>query len=213
MNYLYNKLVRSMAAVVVGLGVMFTALSVMTTAPRAATLIVDSNGQLTGATGLFFGVALPLFDVSFVEGTCAQVFGTCDSSGFDFASSADAVVAGSALRTQVFNNSPFDDPENTFGCTDLALCTVYIPFGLGTASDLLSTIVQNRGSGLSTIVFSPFGLAISADLSNDPEAVFAKFTPSVSVVPLPAALPLFGTGLGFIGFVGWMRRRKLAADA
>jgi len=31
-----------------------------------------------------------------------------------------------------------------------------------------------------------------------------------SVVPLPAALPLYGTGLAIMGFVGWRRKRKLA---
>ena len=32
-----------------------------------------------------------------------------------------------------------------------------------------------------------------------------------SAVPLPAALPLYGTGLAVIGFFGWRRRRKAAA--
>ena len=32
-------------------------------------------------------------------------------------------------------------------------------------------------------------------------------------VPLPAALPLFGTGLGIMGFIGWRRKRRLAAEA
>ena len=32
----------------------------------------------------------------------------------------------------------------------------------------------------------------------------------VAPVPLPAALPLFGTGLGILGFLGWRRRRKMA---
>lgn len=31
--------------------------------------------------------------------------------------------------------------------------------------------------------------------------------PGVSEVPLPAALPLFGTGLALMGFIGWRRRR------
>lgn len=30
----------------------------------------------------------------------------------------------------------------------------------------------------------------------------------VSPIPLPAALPLFGTGLAIMGFIGWRRRRK-----
>lgn len=34
-----------------------------------------------------------------------------------------------------------------------------------------------------------------------------------SVVPVPAALPLFGTGLAIMGFIGWRRKRKIAAVA
>ena len=34
-----------------------------------------------------------------------------------------------------------------------------------------------------------------------------------SAVPLPAALPLYGTGLGLMGLFGWWRRRKAAAAA
>ena len=32
-----------------------------------------------------------------------------------------------------------------------------------------------------------------------------------TVIPLPAAFPLFGTGLGILGFLGWRRRRKAQA--
>ena len=38
-------------------------------------------------------------------------------------------------------------------------------------------------------------------------------SPGVSNVPLPSALPLFGTGLAIMGFVGWRRKRKTAATA
>jgi len=31
---------------------------------------------------------------------------------------------------------------------------------------------------------------------------------SVSAVPVPAALPLFGTGLAVMGFIGWRRKRR-----
>jgi len=34
---------------------------------------------------------------------------------------------------------------------------------------------------------------------------------NVSVVPLPAALPLYGTGLALMGFVGWRRRKAATA--
>jgi hypothetical protein len=39
----------------------------------------------------------------------------------------------------------------------------------------------------------------------------APVTQELGAVPLPAALPLFGSGLALIGFVGWRRKRKNAA--
>ena len=39
-----------------------------------------------------------------------------------------------------------------------------------------------------------------------------NFTPSTAAeTPLPAALPLFATGLGALGLLGWRRKRKQAA--
>lgn len=38
-------------------------------------------------------------------------------------------------------------------------------------------------------------------------------TVSASAVPLPAALPLFGSGLGVLGLLGWHRKRKKAMAA
>jgi hypothetical protein len=35
----------------------------------------------------------------------------------------------------------------------------------------------------------------------------------VSDVPLPAALPLFATGLGALGLLGWRRKKNAAALA
>lgn len=36
---------------------------------------------------------------------------------------------------------------------------------------------------------------------------------TVSAVPLPAAFPLFSSGLGILGLFGWWRRRRMAAEA
>jgi hypothetical protein len=38
------------------------------------------------------------------------------------------------------------------------------------------------------------------------------FSP-ISATPLPAAMPLFATGLGFVGMLGWRRKRKARAIA
>lgn len=39
------------------------------------------------------------------------------------------------------------------------------------------------------------------------------FSSTVSAVPVPAALPLFGTGLAVMGFVGWRRKRTMTAKS
>ncbi len=46
---------------------------------------------------------------------------------------------------------------------------------------------------------------------NGGDAEFRAVFNSVSQVPVPAALPLFGTGLALMGFFGWRRKRKAAA--
>ena len=39
----------------------------------------------------------------------------------------------------------------------------------------------------------------------------ATYLAATSPVPIPAALPLFGTGLGTMGFIGWRRKRRAAS--
>jgi hypothetical protein len=39
------------------------------------------------------------------------------------------------------------------------------------------------------------------------------FTLGATATPLPAALPLFASGLGGLGFLGWCRKRKATALA
>ena len=50
------------------------------------------------------------------------------------------------------------------------------------------------------------------DPSGKPEAWMAQISlkaPPIDPVPLPATLPLFATGLGALGLLGWHRRRKM----
>ena len=45
----------------------------------------------------------------------------------------------------------------------------------------------------------------------DPSGYTEAWVAHLSNVPLAAALPLFATGLGAMGLVGWRRKRKSAA--
>ena len=57
-------------------------------------------------------------------------------------------------------------------------------------------------------VFSLYNDGTDTGISTD----LATFTPA-STTPLPAALPLFATGLGGLGLLGWRRKRKAQAAA
>ncbi len=53
-----------------------------------------------------------------------------------------------------------------------------------------------------------FGIGASGNHDN---FTIKRIAVDVTAIPLPAALPLYGTGLALIGFLGWRRRRKAAA--
>jgi len=60
---------------------------------------------------------------------------------------------------------------------------------------------------------APIDLARSKFDVADPGTLTGNFvsgtiSPVLSVVPLPASLPLFGSGLAALGFIGWYRKKK-----
>ena len=58
------------------------------------------------------------------------------------------------------------------------------------------------------------GFSGCAVIYSDPHAIDGYIHPatfSVTPTPLPAALPLFATGLGALGLFGWRKKRKAAA--
>lgn len=68
----------------------------------------------------------------------------------------------------------------------------------------------NAPGGASVSISGPFTYLALVDTSNQGGDGFDVDAISVSAVPLPAALPLLAGGLGFMGFVGWRRKRKAA---
>ncbi|MEX1034494.1 MAG: VPLPA-CTERM sorting domain-containing protein [Sneathiella sp.] len=143
------------------------------------------------------GVSNPwYFDQHEVDG-----LGNNDVVIFDF----DQVVK---LETIVF--SYFDDEVHWF-------------WGSPTPNDEFSGFLDTDGDGVLNLVgvnfdgnpFNVGGIAgeifgIGAWGNNDD---FKIKSMTVSAVPLPAALPLYGAGLAVLGFVGWRKRRKAAALA
>jgi hypothetical protein len=67
---------------------------------------------------------------------------------------------------------------------------------------------EQIGFGIATIM-SDFEFDEVRFLSGNNAFEYANV--DFSAVPLPAALPLYGAGLAVMGFVGWRKRRKMAA--
>ena len=94
---------------------------------KAAMIWLWDGTELTGASNVDVGGTL--YDVTFEDGTCIEVFSGCNDAAEDFAftTSANAQLAAQALLDQVFldpNSSGggapdhFDSiPDKTLGCT------------------------------------------------------------------------------------------------
>ncbi len=189
------------------------ALGLTISSARAAILTVDGGGQLTGATNVDLG-SLGFFNVTFLDGTCIDLFTGCDTvSDFDFASSADAQTAASALLNQVFIDNHisapallFDSsPDLTAGCGDIVGCSAIIPFGFDPPGSLmLAAFARNFNTEFTDIV-GLIGIPPAMDFALSPTLIYADFT-MVAAVPLPPAALLFVTAL--VGLAGMARRRQ-----
>ncbi len=75
---------------------------------------------------------------------------------------------------------------------------------------LISTLITSPVS-FATAVITGISLTSVPGIGNTYHDVKISFDfNEVSAIPIPAALPLFGTGLALMGFVGWRRKRKIA---
>ena len=171
-------------------------------------LLIDGSGRLTGAHNV--RVAGTLYDVTFVDGTCVDVFAGCDAvSDFQFAAFEDAIATASALLRQVFVDAPavgdFDThPELTFGCTDRFQCGAAIPAGITGGGVVFGALAINSPT---FDVESNFNLLTGFDTGGDTiiarQLVWARFT-AAEPVPEPASLMLVGSGLAIVRL---LRRR------
>jgi hypothetical protein len=169
-----------------------------------------------------------LYDVAFLDGSCIDLFGGCDeASDFDFATRSEAITASRALLDQVFLNVPaapadFDTiPYLTNGCESswvepggpgggsIIDCKVLTPtldaFSIiGSSAHAVNNNSNNVNSdGWGGIVIQEDEDFTAADTERAARITFADWT--ITAVPVPAAVWLFGTALfAFIG-IGKLR--------
>jgi hypothetical protein len=152
-------------------------------------LDTDETGNTTGLT--FDTLVLTLYD------SAGNVLGS-------FAGNGPVDISAALLAQQQGNgNSVFN-----IGLS-LAEQTTFnnILAAAGGAGNVFEGLSASFGCG----AFGPSvcGLAGNLESSDGPES-FLAFRQS-AVVPVPAALPLFVTGIGGIGLLGWRRRQRKIA--
>ncbi|MFT6558931.1 hypothetical protein [Sneathiella sp.] len=105
----------------------------------------------------------------------------------------------SGTNPEIFNIPVAPDmgiPSPPPGAT-APISSALIPLSLG--EGVYNILLGNGTFGTNT--GEPVGYVMTFDVTG---------SPPLSTVPLPAALPLYGAGLGLMAFVGWRRKRKSA---
>ena len=135
--------------------------------------------------------------------------------------SADITLTGYPDFTVLFNVSSLTsaDPLPGFSAGDVLLSfgptgsSHGIPsiqsYQITLVFPTLSPIGYGGGSVFAVMTVDANNGALLAECSIGPDPACAALSLApVSPTPLPAALPLFATGLGALGLLGWRRKRK-----
>lgn len=106
--------------------------------------------------------------------------------------------------------------QNNFGGAQFATdITFDVTFLVGaTIIDILTAqVAPNGGSFFGVISSASFdNVRIFATPTGSFEVIDDVTLGDINVIPLPAALPLYGTGLAVMGFLGWRRKRQALRD-
>jgi hypothetical protein len=114
-----------------------------------------------------------------------------------------------AMVTGVGTGTGGSDPSNVLSfAVPQSVVGAPVPFSSPTAFTFTSTTGPLTSV---TIATTATGLAGNANVSFNPISFSA--ISGLEVVPLPATLPLFASGLGALGLLGWRRKRTARAAA
>lgn len=171
---------------------------------------VMSGGEVAGVNDLL--VSGTAYDVRFHDGTCASVWGGCDTANFTFTTSFTARAASESLMTwyqlDPFNNN---NPANTLGIESGLRGEIDTPWGT----------FLNPGNGLEYILDSTYiNNSVAADSVNgslwpyighnttaSSDRTWAQWNlASVSSVPETSTFLLLASGIAALGMT--TRRRK-----
>ena len=157
------------------------------------------NGFLTPPSGSFVGSA-----TIFSSGGVHDVF-PASCNGFGCVSAESDVASAGSIYSQSVS---LTFPLSIQNIQTALFANPAIPGSITTAFALSGA---NIGNGSFNFAMSP-GVANCISFSQFCVSGNLQIGSIIAVAtPLPAALPLFATGLGALGLLGWRRKRKLAA--
>ena len=224
-----SSLIASIAAFALGMGIALCG-----SQAKATVLfenVIDSNGTISGWCDPCHQPNFPNDDVyrvwdSFTLGS-DSILDTLAWVG----TQSDTLAAGINVTIA---STPFGAPiySHNFLVSDISLTTLFssveerqvtLPGTALSAGTYWLTVYGLNTSGTNSwwgIVTSDdnsliqYGPIIDVSNSNprNQDAVF-RLEGELSSVPVPAALPLFASGLGVMGLLGWRRKRRVAKAA
>jgi len=218
---------KLLSVAIIGLMAMF----VSTTVNAATLSLVGGNvnhalpgnfsaGHLS-ATGLSVDDLVTTFDSS-TPGEGLKLLDTGSVSiRFEYLGS-EAGNTNKAFEISAGDNFLFNNKTSSVGDTvDVTLTASggFLPFSFTTSGGGGQTALNGDIDNPLAIAFSGFSslfgltnnsiIALFGDGAGDHD--FDDMAIRISVVPLPAALPLYGAGIALLGFIGWRKRKAEAA--
>jgi len=199
-----KSLLKTVAVAIGALGLMISAASAASVSFTNMTgpgdypspipsLIATSSTNLEAHTTSSFGSYTSPWDSSPHAGSgyfAVRSGGSATFSGFGQATEISFLWGSVDTYNSIVFNLVGGGTETVFG-SDVIISGA--PAGDGAIDTVITT----------TAAFDSFQF-----ISTDDSFEYANL--QVSVVPLPAALPLYGAGMAIIGFIGWRKRKNSA---
>jgi hypothetical protein len=172
---------------------------------QAATISFDGSHNVTGIIGL--DVSGSFFDIAFIARGTGDSYDTAYAVPVAYSNAEAVAIAIVALLNAEMPNIPDIADTNPAG----SISGFVIPYSAVAPPDVevyYADHVLNDGiNDYSSPQYTSFSTS-DAIISS-----YAWTLVTPTAVPLPGALPLFATGLGALGLLGWRRKKKAAALA
>ena len=174
--------------------------------------IVYPQATFTGGVVLGLPTAFPQQGFA----TSPNLYGTCSCAGLETLTITITSFPTTEVSFPVFNGqtftqgytvTAFDASNAIIGSQDLA----NVPSNGSSNGFAVADLIT--ATDIASITITPDGSPGSWDFFVDSVALNESVQTAVGATPLPAALPLFASGLGAMGLFGWRRKRKTAAIA